>query len=398
MAIPYRIPEQWLRYDVRALINELTDAKAAVMSLTAIPYQRSWAEALQKIKLKQEAAGTSRIEGAEFTDKELDAALREETPEAALTRSQRQARAAINTYRWIAKLPHDRPVALDLLREIHRRIVTGCDDDHCPPGQTRSAGNNVTFGTPRHRGVEGGRECEVAFRRLGDALEREFRGHDQLIQALALHYHIGAMHPFLDGNGRTARAVEALFLQRAGLKDELFIAMSNYYYDEKASYLAALSEAGAGGHDLTSFLRFGLKGIATQCNRLLAEIRTHVSKSLFRDMMYDLFNRLKSTRRRVIAERQIELLKILLEVDSLDHQALFKRATASYAKLKNPWKGYIRDLNDLAELGTVMLVSMEKAGVATVSADLEWPMKITETEFFERVQQLPKAKTHHFLK
>jgi len=82
-----------------------------------------------------------------------------------------------------------------------------------------------------------------------------------------------------------------------------------YYYDEKASYLAALSEAGAGGHDLTSFLRFGLKGIATQCNRLLAEIRTHVSKSLFRDMMYDLFNRLKSTRRRVIAERQIELLK-----------------------------------------------------------------------------------------
>jgi len=397
MAVPYRIPEHWLRYDGRALINELTDAKAAVMSLTAIPYQRSWAEALQRIKLKQEAAGTSRIEGAEFTDKELDAALREETPEAALTRSQRQARAAINTYRWIAKLANDRPVALDLIREIHRRIVTGCDDDHCPPGQTRSAGNNVTFGTPRHRGVEGGRDCEVAFRRLGGALEREFRAHDQLIQALALHYHIGAMHPFLDGNGRTARAVEALFLQRAGLKDELFIAMSNYYYDEKASYLAALSEAGAGNHDLTSFLRFGLKGIATQCNRLLAEIRTHVSKSLFRDMMYDLFKRLKSTRRRVIAERQIELLKILLEIDALDHEELFKRARGSYARLRSPWKAYVRDLSDLAALGTIFVGSREGHNVA-VSADLEWPMKITETEFFERVQQLPKAKTHHFLK
>jgi len=397
MAIPYRIPEQWMRYDGRALISELTDAKAAVMSLTAIPYQRSWAEALQKIKLRQEAAGTSRIEGAEFTDKELDAALREETPEAALTRSQRQARAAIDAYRWIAKLPNDRPVTLDLVREIHRRIVTGCDDDHCPPGQTRSAGNNVTFGTPRYRGVEGGRECEAAFRRLGDALEREFRGHDQLIQALALHYHIGAMHPFLDGNGRTARAVEALFLQRAGPKDELFIAMSNYYYDEKASYLAALSEAGAGSHDLTPFLRFGLKGIATQCNRLLAEIRTHVSKSLFREMMYDLFNRLKSTRRRVIAERQIELLKILLEIDVLNHEELFKRAKGSYARLKSPWKACVRDLSDLAALGTVFVGSWAGHNVA-VSVDLEWPMKITETEFFERVQQLPKAKTHHFLK
>lgn len=50
------------------------------------------------------------------------------------------------------------------------------------------------------------------------------------------------MHPFLDGNGRTARAVEALMLQRAGLRDALFIAMSNYYYDEKTVYLAALAE------------------------------------------------------------------------------------------------------------------------------------------------------------
>jgi len=398
MAVPYRVPEQWLRYDARALVGELAEAKAAVMSLTAIPYQRSWAEALQKIQLKQEAAGTSRIEGAEFTEKELDAALRDETPEAALTRSQRQARAAINTYRWIAKIPTDRPVTPDLIREIHRRIVTGCDDDHCPPGQLRSAGNNVTFGTPRHRGAEGGRECDIAFRRLGEALEREFREHDPLVQALALHYHVGAMHPFLDGNGRTARALEALFLQRAGLKDELFIAMSNYYYDEKPSYLSALSAVRATNYDLTSFLRFGLRGIAKQCSRLLGEIRTHVQKSLFRDMMYDLFSRLKSTRRRVIAERQIELLKVLLEVESLDHQELFKRASRSYEKLKSPWKAFIRDLIDLAELGTVLLISMEKTDTVTVSVDLEWPTQITDTEFFERVQKLPKAKTHQFLK
>lgn len=398
MAVPYRIPEQWLRYDGRALVNELTSAKAAVMSLTAIPYQRSWAEALQRIQLKQEAAGTSRIEGAEFTEKELEMALRDEAPEAALTRSQRQARAAINTYRWIAKLPQDRPITLDLIREIHRRIVTGCDDDHCPPGQTRSAGNNVTFGTPRHRGAEGGRECDIAFRRLGDALEREFRGHDLLIQALAIHYHIGAMHPFLDGNGRTARAVEALFLQRAGLKDELFIAMSNYYYEEKPSYLAALSEVRAENYDLTAFLRFGLAGIAAQCNRLLAEIRTHVSKSLFREMMYDLFNRLKSTRRRVVAERQIEILKVLLEADELRHDELYRRVKGSYRRLKSPWKAYVRDLIDLIELGTIVLIAQEKTQPTRVLLLLDWPMKITETEFFERVQQLPKAKTHHFLK
>ena len=61
------------------------------------------------------------------------------------------------------------------------------------------------------------------------------------------------MHPFLDGNGRTARALEALLLGRAGLRDSAFIAMSNYYYDEKAKYLAALAETRERDHDLTGF-------------------------------------------------------------------------------------------------------------------------------------------------
>ncbi len=75
------------------------------------------------------------------------------------------------------------------------------------------------------------------------------------------------MHPFLDGNGRTARALEALVLQRAGLRDTAFIAMSNYYYEEKAAYLDVLAEVRSQNHDLTPFINFGLKGIALQCDR-----------------------------------------------------------------------------------------------------------------------------------
>lgn len=74
------------------------------------------------------------------------------------------------------------------------------------------------------------------------AVRTVYNKHDPLIQALALHYHFAAMHPFMDGNGRTARALEALVLQRAGLTDKAFIAMSNYYYDEKNAYVSSLSE------------------------------------------------------------------------------------------------------------------------------------------------------------
>src|SRR5262245_37207160 len=303
--ITYVMPKNWIRYDQLGLVNELIEAKAAVKSLTTMPFQRGWAEALQEIQLKREIAGTSRIEGADFTERELDAALRLETGEL-ITRSQKQARAAVETYRWIAKLEDDRPIGADLIREVHRRIVTGADDDHCAPGELRKSDQNVVFGNPSHRGAEGGKECEEAFKSLAGALQRDYRDHDLLIQALALHYHFAAIHPFLDGNGRTARALEALVLQRAGLRDVLFIAMSNYYYDEKIEYLKMLGKVRANEHDLTVFLRFGLRGIAVQCTRLFSEIRTNIAKEIYRNRVDDLFNRLMSPRKRVIAKRQIE--------------------------------------------------------------------------------------------
>ena len=131
--IQYEFPKAWIAYDAPAITNALADAKASVLSLKTVPYQRRWVERLQQIELKREVAGTSRIEGAEFTERELEAAMKETAGQFA-TRSQRQAHAAVQTYRWIAKLPADRPINLDLILEIHRRIVTGADDDHCPLG------------------------------------------------------------------------------------------------------------------------------------------------------------------------------------------------------------------------------------------------------------------------
>src|SRR5947207_7045715 len=109
MTVQYVLPRNWIRYDPVAVIGELVDAKAAVLSLTSIPYQRSWADRLQELELKREVAGTSRIEGADFTDRELDEAISDKPAHDLLTRSQRQARAAVTAYRWLERLPLDRP-------------------------------------------------------------------------------------------------------------------------------------------------------------------------------------------------------------------------------------------------------------------------------------------------
>src|SRR3990167_8460261 len=350
--IQYEIPQHWMAYGGPAIANALVEAKSAVLSLKTVPYQRRWVEGLQQIQLKREVAGTSRIEGAEFTERELEAAM-QQTPEQLVTRSQKQAHAAVQTYRWIATLPPDQPLDADLIRMIHRRIVTGADDDHCPPGQLRERDQNVTVGAPRHRGAEGGEECERAFDHFTRAIGREFRDHDPLIQAIAAHYHLAAMHPFVDGNGRTARALEALMRERAGLRDSSFIAMSNYYYDEKTAYLGALAEVRQRGDDLTPFLVFALRGVTLQSQRLLTEIQHEISKGLFRNLKIDLFSLLKTPKKRVIAERQLEILKLLLDVEWTDWQEVIRRTSSAYAKLGNPLKALVRDINSLAALGAV---------------------------------------------
>ncbi len=397
-AVRYVRPNYWIIYNRDAVFQELVETKAAVLSLKAIPHQRDWVERLQEIQLKMEVAGTSRIEGAEFTELELETALSPTTSVSELiTRSQRQARAAVNTYKWISEIPGDRPISTGMIQEIHAHMVRGCDDDHVPPGRFRGPDQNVTFGQPRHRGCNGGAECEGLMGELVRALNQEFKGHDPLIQATAFHYHFAAMHPFLDGNGRTARAIEALLLQRAGLRDTAFIAMSNYYYEEKANYLAVLAQVRAAGHDLTAFVVFALRGVRIQCERLNAEITINVKRAVFRNMMFDLFPRLQTPRKRVIAQRQIEILKTLLEGEIRINE-LFRKLESVYTqKMKAPVPAFLRDLESLVHLGAVRAVSTEKSKLVILRVNLDWPQEVTETDFMRRVKDLPKAKNHEFM-
>lgn len=395
--LKYTVPENWIKYDPVSIVANLVNAKAAVLSLKSMPYHKSWVENLQKMELKREVAGTAKIEGADFTDSELDAALKE-TPEELHTRSQRQARAAKKAYLWIADIPDDRPIDEKLICEIHNRMVTGADDDHCPPGIIRAQDQNVTFGTPRHRGVEGGSDCAGAFAQYVKALQQEYSGHDPFVQALAAHFHFASMHPFLDGNGRTARCLEALLLKRAGLRDTCFIAMSNYYYDEKIRYLGVLSESRAQDFNLTSFLNFGLRGIETQSKRLLSLIRQEVSRELFLSLALKLFKRLKSRKKRVIAGRQLEILKILLaNDDGQEVNETFEQIKSHYGGLKSSWKAFVRDAIGLHDLGAIKIEESPDKQVI-LKVDLDWPTKITETDFYKIISELPKAKTHSFLK
>ena len=382
----YIVPRHWLRYDRAAIANLLIEAKTAAGVLNRLPYLPRWIEQALEEQLRLEAVGTTRIEGAEFTERERDEALAADAgARAGLTHSQRQLRAANATYWWLREQPSIRPVTTGLVLDIHRRIVTGCDDDHCEPGALRRAGSNVTFGSPVCRGAEGGPELTDAFSALCQAIAGEFRGHDRIIQAMAAHYHIGAMHPFDDGNGRTARALEAFMLGRAGVNDMVMVSLSNYYYEHQREYLAALYDSRRSGHDLTPFLTFALPAITERCNELADQIVAHSKRLLYRDFAQSLFGRLRSSRRRALAERQLRLMEVLLRADSISVDDLIDQTSTHYTSLKFPVRGFVRDLVGLVNLSAV---SYDEGNVAV---DLDWPRKFSESELLEIYEQMPSA-------
>ena len=304
-----------------------------------------------------------------------------------LTRSQRQLRAANAAYRWLRSLPAGQPVAAQLVLDIHRRIVTGCDDDHCEPGALRRSGANVTFGNPVCRGAEGGDELADVFDALCRAFATEFRGHDPIIQAMAAHYHVGAMHPFDDGNGRTARALEAFMLRRAGVNDMVMVSLSNYYYEHMEEYLAALSESRSRGHDLTPFLGFALPAVAERCDMLAGEIATHNKRVLYREFAQSLFGRLRSPRRRALADRQMRIIEVLLGSESVSLPDLLDRVLLYYAELKFPDRAFVRDMSGLINLGAIVY------STNSIDVDLAWPQRFSESDSFERYEQMPSASS-----
>jgi hypothetical protein len=213
---------------------------------------------------------------------------------------------------------------------------------------------------------------------------------------LAAHYHLAAMHPFLDGNGRTARALSALMLQRAGLKGTCFVALSNYFYDNKVDYLNVLNLTRASHHNLTEFLKFGLAGIVSQTSRLLVEIQEHVSKALFLNVMYELVHRLKSPRKSALAKRQMKMLQYLLEVSPVPFGEFSDKTMFLYAKLARGANAFSRDFMALMQLGAVQAYQREDKQWM-VKVRLEWPTEITETEAFCKMKALPHVKSLSFM-
>lgn len=85
---------------------------------------------------------------------------------------------------------------------------------------------------------------------------------DSVIEAGLVHYEIVRIHPFIDGNGRTARILATLTFYKRGFDAKRFFALDDYYGHDRRSYYEVLGRVDKNTIDLTEWLEYFTEGVA----------------------------------------------------------------------------------------------------------------------------------------
>lgn len=202
------------------------------------------------------------------------------------------------------------PLTRHILSEIHRltvhNLLPASEAGHFRSVKVvirNNASGEITFRPPA--------PTEVPFYidELFEWLNSEAgRNVHPLLRAGILHYELARIHPFVDGNGRTARAMALLCLFLEGYQVKKFFALEEYYDSHPDEYYTALQSVMSSG-ELTSWLEYFTLGISIEFNRV---------KTLVQKLSLDL--RLKSTiggSQITLTDRQIKLVEYLEKHGSL---------------------------------------------------------------------------------
>lgn len=208
--------------------------------------------------LMEEAITSSQLEGAATTRDVAKAMLR--SGRAPRTHAERMIHNNYATIRWLRERTSD-PLTADLIREIHGRMTQGTLDDQIDEGRFRKS-DDIRV---RYQGEDVYKPPAAADldRRVGllcDFANGE-RSHGfvhPVVRAIVLHFWLAYEHPFVDGNGRTARTLFYWSMLRSGHWICEFLPISRIFLQAPARYARAFLYTESDDNDLTYFVLYHL--------------------------------------------------------------------------------------------------------------------------------------------
>jgi len=262
----------------RSLAKQLEELERRRWLFASLPVDPTHAAWLRRRAWVRTVHGTTRIEGNTASDVEVEALLEGAGRSSVSDREAREIigiRDALNLIDELA--PTTTPMDEAAIREIHRRVMWS-QSPLLTPGEYRRGENRVVdvggepvFSTPPSGDVPD------LMRQLGAWLMTAAEQYAPPIAAALAHLELVAIHPFNDGNGRTARALSRLILLRHGYALDGLVSLDAQLDIDRGAYFTAIREALGGTYapryDATPFARYFVGSIITAADFVLARLR-----------------------------------------------------------------------------------------------------------------------------
>ena len=228
--------------------------------------------------IMEEAITSSQLEGASTTRRVARAMLREGRP--AATRSERMIRNNYDGMRMVREQA-TAPLTPTFIRQLQQTLTEGTLDDGEAAGRLRRTEEHIVIedetGTLLHRPPPADQlparlEALCAFAN-GEA-ETEFW--HPVVRAILLHFWLAYDHPFVDGNGRTGRALFYWAMARAGYWWCEYVSISRILRTARGSYSRAYLYVETDRNDATYFVLHQLRTIG----RGIADLQAYLQQEV----------------------------------------------------------------------------------------------------------------------
>lgn len=239
----------------------LHEADVHLLSTDQIPEKRRSYFMLSSIA--EEAIASSRMEGASTTREKAKKMIRTQ----ARPRDTSE-KMIVNNYLTIEYLRENRNAALskDLILEVHRMITDGTLDDRKYEGRLRESNEVVVADSLSGEIVHYPPDCACLEEGLSAICDfandnGSTRFIHPVVKAVIIHFMLSYLHPFVDGNGRTARALFYWYMLKEGYWLTEFLAISRIIYKTKNRYEKAFIHTELDDGDLGYFVQYCLEAL-----------------------------------------------------------------------------------------------------------------------------------------
>lgn len=313
--MPFK-PKYTITDNILNNISQIMAGREVIEQAKLIP---KWELKLKKEARIHNAHSSTSIEGNRLTLEQV-AALSENKEVVAAEKDKKEVLNYLKALDSIPEYASKKNIDVNLFLKVHETVTIGTlrEDQDCGVFRNRQVfvGRHIFDGTSFKEIVEYmPPETKDVPHLVAEFLEwlnsEKTKELNSVILAGIVHYEIARVHPFIDGNGRTARLMAALVLYKSGFDHRRFFALDDYYDENRSAYYAALKTVQVGKGNITKWLEYLTGGVLYSINK----VKDFIAKM-------ELSPKIENGERIELTQKQIKILERIKEKGKVSNKDL----------------------------------------------------------------------------